>query len=1131
MVMRINLNNERLPGRNSAENAENLDNKNFGQKFWAILSNRQIQKQTAKAAVGAAASIVGIKSFYDVPEYFREKIAIKGSKGLNKISGGRFGKGVEGNIEDFLENFDEIKINRQEKNEKNSNTYKQIAMAENQGNLDAKSELEKQLIKKDKSKKLVDLEKRLLLSKDAKAKGSQARKIIAEIIRRERGKKSIKLNKQGLERIEYDKDGNPREEEERAGMAKKMKSVELLEKISDEYNMNLDWNENQKNTLMKGLLDDYIEAKVTGLQAGKEVLNTALVGFDLLGVRGIMYGTASIIERHRRKRKEARREKKDFEFGKAVIVDGLKEFGQGLTLKTEGNELQKGAAFAKSFGSLLRFAGIGSSALSGFSNEGEVIDEIINKIENKQLGDIAWQFPKNIADRIPGINFDSEAPTIDQGTASLTEGLPHEQQARFEKVWTWIEDKRYDRVFEKGEIENYIKEGQDITRPDKFYELLENKARLRILQLEGNDDSDNVSVEETNPNQTLTEKNAESASKTAPAETTSAEINQAENPVVTPAPVAVEAESPTPAQEPLTAEVKKGDSLTKIVRRMFSEESVSGEAKEAFINKYFPDQEINDGNRDTLLEKAINKMSISNLDNVTDNDVQNLIYEGNEVIINPETGEITVEKGEGAFEAKAVSEQDLREAWADQRAEELGLDPEKLSFGSEDLGERVIKTEIELGETANNGAANMVEVSIDNDGNWSAEVNGNQVGGQLGEGQNLEQEVQEAINTNPVEEIQLSENAEHSNLSNLSEQVQKAIDQIKSETELTTEQIEILISDRNMELLAHPEKVDRFLHIIEIYNLSDQEGYDAAREFVLAFNGETSIPRQSSLEKLFFADLGNIPMQEAKTSLNSLLGNNEVDLGQIFQKTSIGRNDGGVIINLSREKFLSADNFRINITNDGKLSVDGPSSFLHITSSKYSLAEAEINNHSLDNVFAKIKDYIDSNGLNTNEAQAEEVVVPEAPSEVQTDVTKIDPGNGTGEETNMEQVEQNPTQTIENNISPNQESSEVPENLTEQTTVETIEINQAFDDAMLTTIGNTTGINDEVVNNVLNEIKKTKNGEAMFIEYFRNVLPQKPGVFAVYENSIEQMLSGEDNPDAENVFKEILEELRKKLQS
>jgi len=117
------------------------------------------------------------------------------------------------------------------------------------------------------------------------------------------------------------------------------------------------------------------------------------------------------------------------------------------------------------------------------------------------------------------------------------------------------------------------------------------------------------------------------------------------------------------------AAVKKADSHT----------------QDVFIKKWLgEDVEINDGNRADLVRKAVRKLSVANIKTGDGNDIKNLVYKGNIVKINSETGDLDVVKGNAVKEAAAVSERQLRENWADIEGAKHGLKPEEVGFAGDD---------------------------------------------------------------------------------------------------------------------------------------------------------------------------------------------------------------------------------------------------------------------------------------------------------------------------------------------------------------------------------------------------------------------------------------------------------------
>ena len=741
-------------------------NEEVEKKEEETIINKETGKQLGKSLIGGLGSVFGFKSFYDVPEYFRERFSVKGSKTLEKISGGKFGGGIEKDIDEYVG--------------------------------DKKDGVEGSSLK--------ELEKKLLLTKDARKKGSEARKIIAEIIRRERGKDSMKEGTEG---------------------------AQLLENILKDYEEKTEWNKEQKDVLMKSLLDEYTETKISGMQATKEALNTLLVGFDFVGLRGLMYGSFSIAERYKQKNLEAKKRGEEMDAYKEVVLDGVKEFYQGLTFQTEKG---KGIAFAKSCGSLLRFVGISESILSGI--ESEDLNNIIESLSEKEWGS---QLAGSMGEKLSFLESTAEAGDIDEVVSEATE------------------------------IDEVVS-GEVVT--------------------------DKVVSEE----------------------------------VV------------------LSGEVKEGDNLTFVVKRIFKEEDTPNSAKDAFIERYFSGQEINDENREDLLEKAINRMSVSNTE---EGNLQNLIYQGNRVVIDTETGEIIVEKGDSDLEAKAVSEIELREGWAKKRAEELGLDPQKVVFAGDSLEDRLIKVEID-----------NKEMIIDNEGRWfTDEETGHLQGEQLAEevfDKKNEVELPDESDASQNEELKETNASQNEGLNKervegvmgrdlkWSDQAYEMIREIDIE-DISDEEINMLTSNRYIELLPDAENSKRFLEIVREYNLQNYDDYDRAKNFVLNFN-EVTPAENDSLKTIFFEEINS---EEVSRSVDAIFGEKNI---QSFDQFHIERNgDGDVLLNLTRKNRFFDDTFQIKITDEGSISMSGPTSFLN--SHKYNIEETEVSRDSLRKVVDNIREY------------------------------------------------------------------------------------------------------------------------------------------------------------------------------
>lgn len=132
------------------------------------------------------------------------------------------------------------------------------------------------------------------------------------------------------------------------------------------------------------------------------------------------------------------------------------------------------------------------------------------------------------------------------------------------------------------------------------------------------------------------------------------------------APVLAEAAGATENISPhsnAVAEIKiegKINTLSEAVEKALKQEGISNDTKDSFIKHWLDDKaEISVENRDELLNKAIRKFSVANTEMGDGNDIQNLVYEGNNVRLNSD-GSFEVIKGEGISEAKMVSEDQLR---------------------------------------------------------------------------------------------------------------------------------------------------------------------------------------------------------------------------------------------------------------------------------------------------------------------------------------------------------------------------------------------------------------------------------------------------------------------------------------
>lgn len=137
----------------------------------------------------------------------------------------------------------------------------------------------------------------------------------------------------------------------------------------------------------------------------------------------------------------------------------------------------------------------------------------------------------------------------------------------------------------------------------------------------------------------------------------------------------------------------KIDTLSEAVEKALNQEGVSDETKNNFINRWLGDKiEISADNRGELLNKAIRKLSIGNVD-MDDNieNVKNLVYEGNKVQLKADGNFEVFNEGHG--EARKVAESELRRN-AEAKAE-TGISNEDLVKEADALAEKKEATEME----------------------------------------------------------------------------------------------------------------------------------------------------------------------------------------------------------------------------------------------------------------------------------------------------------------------------------------------------------------------------------------------------------------------------------------------------
>jgi hypothetical protein len=134
--------------------------KDFFKKAGTALRNPEVQLQLFKMGNSVAASVLGYKSFYDVPAYFKQRYAVRG----NVLGIGR-GKGLAGSVEGLIE------ASQLHKKAKDNNKF----------TFNEKGE--KELANKGSVLEAIDdLNKRLAQTKEGSAKHSEQRKLLARLL-------------------------------------------------------------------------------------------------------------------------------------------------------------------------------------------------------------------------------------------------------------------------------------------------------------------------------------------------------------------------------------------------------------------------------------------------------------------------------------------------------------------------------------------------------------------------------------------------------------------------------------------------------------------------------------------------------------------------------------------------------------------------------------------------------------------------------------------------------------------------------------------------------------------------------------------------------------------------------------
>ena len=344
---------------------EVYDNKGiFWEKAKELFSKKEFRQQIGKTTALTAASIAGLRSLYDIPSYLYQRFQVRGAMGVG---------GMEESIEDLI-NKDRLTTEEREEKTETDDRFKT-----------------RNAIKV--------LNKKLKLTKEGTQKGSDQRKKIAELLKADR--KAKREFKQGKKEVE---EGMYEEGEKQNIIAQLLQEQAELKELRDE----------SRAGEIKEILDDYTETKVTGVQAIKESVNTALVATGAFKLRGLSYGVIDGFARYQKLSKEERKkgeEVKDVKVWEDVIKRAVKEAWDEARFKDpEGkkNTLQKGLTAVKAYGMAMRYFGITVSASTGTMTEN--IDKLNNALEGKtNLGDVGNNFVSNINRFVPEGSVMSEA--------------------------------------------------------------------------------------------------------------------------------------------------------------------------------------------------------------------------------------------------------------------------------------------------------------------------------------------------------------------------------------------------------------------------------------------------------------------------------------------------------------------------------------------------------------------------------------------------------------------------------------------------------------------------------------------------------------------------------------------------
>ncbi|MBP9751866.1 MAG: hypothetical protein KBD19_03335 [Candidatus Moranbacteria bacterium] len=310
--------------------------KNAGGKVVDFFSHEEVRKQVAESTVSMVASVAGMKSFYDVPNYLHQRFMVRG------IDLGPFGqgKGMTGSVERL------IGANREMRGDFGEDPALESSESKSD-EVEGESHSVRDAIR--------DLNERLALTKEGDRKGSEQRKMIAKLLMENRTRERM--------------------------------------------------NAEERSERMTTILDDYTTTKVTGMQAARETLNTALVASGAMSLRGISYSMLDGVERYQRLSKEAGVDGENPEIFKDVILGGINETLEEATLRNSADKgsLRAGLDSVKAWGKILRAVGMGSTLSMRPEAMGNDMEKVLDAFSGKtSFGDVAENFQGNIDRTIDG---------------------------------------------------------------------------------------------------------------------------------------------------------------------------------------------------------------------------------------------------------------------------------------------------------------------------------------------------------------------------------------------------------------------------------------------------------------------------------------------------------------------------------------------------------------------------------------------------------------------------------------------------------------------------------------------------------------------------------------------------------